>query len=134
MKKSPLAGKISRQLAISLIKYPQFWLILFVRQTAGRSFAEDKSSNGNGTRTILPFSIKRFSIFCRINVLIRFFQKSEYRVFTRCNLPIPFRDIIVLGKEDNYPDIFFAEISTGSSRIIRFLLSIVPVVSMALIA
>lgn len=51
-----------------------------VRQTAGRIFAEERSSKGNGTKTILPFIVEWFSICISIDILFRVFQEIKSRI------------------------------------------------------
>ena len=56
-----------------------------VKHTAGRTLVADRSSNGKGTRTILPQVMKWFPIGQGVDVFFRLFQEIEGRI-DRCSL------------------------------------------------
>src|SRR5579872_4057137 len=72
-----------------------------VRQTAGRTLLEVKSSKGKGTRTTLPLVMKRLAVASSVDILARVVQKIESGVGGDSFCPFIFRDVSGLRHEND---------------------------------
>ena len=70
-----------------------------IRQTAGRTLVVERSSNGKGTRTTLPFIIERSPIGKCVDVLFRIFQEIEGGVSGCCLKPFSLAYVRVFGQQ-----------------------------------
>jgi hypothetical protein len=79
------------------------WPTGSVRQTAGRTFSDEKSSNGKGSSTPLPLTIERLPILGGVNIFLGMGEKIEDRVGDRRTSPFQFRNVILLIDQDDNP-------------------------------